>query len=259
MSDTGHVGHDGGTPMPKPADTLVGSLGAIAAIAVAALLTPLRETAFGNTNAALVLVVVVAATASHGGRAAGAVSALIAALSYNFFLTRPYLSLHIDHTTDVVTVLLLVVVGLVVGEFARNRFRRDRQLRRTTAGSHRLERVARLMSDGMRGDELANAFAHEIAEELDAREVRWQPGSEPTGLPVIEPSGWIPSSIHHHQAEGFELPADGGELPVLFAGSQVGSMLLTPSPGVGVSIDERRVAVALVDLLGSAIGRNEGV
>jgi len=243
--------------MPTPVDTLVGSLGAIAAIAVAAFLTPLRETAFGNTNAALVLVVVVAATASLGGRAAGALAAFSAALAYNFFLTRPYLSLHINHTTDVVTVLLLLVVGVVVGEFARNRLRRDRQLRRTAAGSHRLERVARLMNNGMSGDELAHAFADEIAEELDASEVCWQHGPERTGLPVIEPSGVIPSKIHHHRVEGFELPAGGVELPVSFAGEHLGSMVLTPAPGVGVSLDQRRVAVALADLLGAAIGRSD--
>src|SRR6478736_5406576 len=87
-------------------DPLVATLGGLGALALAALLTPLRETAFGNTNAALVLVVVVAAAASAGGRRAGAVTAIVAALSYNFLLTRPYLSLHVDDATDLMTVIL---------------------------------------------------------------------------------------------------------------------------------------------------------
>src|ERR1700710_1549770 len=127
-------------------DPLIAPLGAMFAIGLAAVLSPLRDTSFGNTNAALVLVVVIAAAASMGGRGAGALSAISAALSYNFFLTRPYQSLHINDTKDVVTVLLLLGVGLVIGEFARSRGRNVGRIRRHAESAHRLERVAGILA-----------------------------------------------------------------------------------------------------------------
>ena len=64
----------------------------------------------------LVLVIVVAA--SFGGRAAGVTTSVVATLSFNFFHTQPYYSLRISDRFDIITTLLLVVVGLAVGEIA---------------------------------------------------------------------------------------------------------------------------------------------
>ncbi len=55
------------------------ALGALAAIAVAGLIVPLRST-IDNTNVALVLVLVIVAAASFGGRAAGVTTSVVAAL-----------------------------------------------------------------------------------------------------------------------------------------------------------------------------------
>jgi hypothetical protein len=53
---------------------------------------------------------------------------------------------------------------------------------------------------------------------------------------------------------GFELPAQGVELPVLSRGNQVGRFVLVPLLGVGVPLEDRVVAVALSDQVGGAIG-----
>ena len=237
-------------------DPLVTPLGGLGALAVAALRTPLRETAFGNTNAALVLVVVVAAAASVGGRRAGAVTAIVAALSYNFLLTRPYLSLHVDDATDLTTVILLLVVGLVVGEFARSRAQRLGDLERSTASTQRLEHIARLLVSDLSEAELCAAVTAEIRQELDVAEATWRP-SDLSGLhPVMTTTGWVDGgAVLRHHEHGFELPADGVELPVAYAGAHLGTIDLTPRAGVGVSADQRRVAVALADLLASALAR----
>ena len=71
-----------------------------------------------NANVALVLVLVVVLAAVGGGRSAGAVAAVSAALSFNFFHTVPYLTLEIDSADDVETTLLLLAVGLAVGQLA---------------------------------------------------------------------------------------------------------------------------------------------
>ena len=236
-----------------PSDSIAAPLGALATMATAAALTPLRETVFGNTNAALVLVMVVAATASIGGRGAGALSALTAALSYNFFLTRPYLSLHVDRPTDLATVALLLGVGLVIGEFARHRGRRVDELHQRTESTHRLERIARMLVSELTRDELCRRVAEEIGEELGLVEVRWDPTGDPTGLPVMERTGWVAAKIPRYLEGGFELPTGGVELPVTFAGARLGAMVLLADPGLAVSSEQRWVAVALADLLASAL------
>ena len=71
-----------------------------------------------NANLALILVLVVVVAAILGGRGAGALAAVMATLSFDFFLTRPYLSLDIETSDDIETVLILLGVGLLVGEMA---------------------------------------------------------------------------------------------------------------------------------------------
>ena len=87
-----------------------------------------------NANVALVLVLVVVLAAVGGGRTAGAVAAVSAALSFNFFHTVPYLTLEIDSADDVETTLLLLAVGLAVGQLASYRRHpvRARRKRRPT-------------------------------------------------------------------------------------------------------------------------------
>jgi len=86
-------------------------------VAVAVALVPWRAHLDGADDA-LVLVVVIVAVASTGRRAAAAVAALVAALAFDFFLTRPYQSFRIEREQDLVTEVLLLVVGLTVGELA---------------------------------------------------------------------------------------------------------------------------------------------
>ena len=84
-------------------------------VVVSAALIPLRgEIRPSNVSLVLVLVVVIAAVL--GGRIGGATAAFVSALSFDFFLTRPYYSFTIDARDDIETAVLLLVVGLVVGE-----------------------------------------------------------------------------------------------------------------------------------------------
>src|SRR5262245_5847303 len=89
----------------------------IAPVVAAAALIPLRGDV-DNTNVGLLLVVVVVAVASVGQRTAAALSALSAAAAFNFFHTEPYYSLRISSRDDVETAVLLLLVGLAVGELA---------------------------------------------------------------------------------------------------------------------------------------------
>ena len=107
-----------GSRREGPDDNLVvAGLGvaAIGPIIVASLLVLVRDH-LARSNAALVFVIVVVLAAALGGRWAAIVAALVSAISYDFFLTRPYGSLKIDDAEDIVATVLLLVVGLIVGE-----------------------------------------------------------------------------------------------------------------------------------------------
>ena len=80
------------------------------------------------------------------GRLAGFTAAAVAAISFNFFHTQPYLTLRIKEGQDVVTVLLLLVVGLVVGELALLRRRTRHEVVAQATGAHVLEDVLALLA-----------------------------------------------------------------------------------------------------------------
>ena len=94
-----------------------GAVAVLAPVAVALLLTPWRDRLAAADNA-LILVVVIVAVATAGQRWAAAVCAVASALAFDFLLTRPYGSFRISRTSDLVTELLLLVVGLAVGDLA---------------------------------------------------------------------------------------------------------------------------------------------
>ena len=78
--------------------------------AVAALLTLARPQLHEN-HVTLILVLTVAVVSAAGLRPAGLVAAATTGLAYDYFWTEPYYSFRIFDTQDVLTVLLLVVVG----------------------------------------------------------------------------------------------------------------------------------------------------
>src|ERR1039458_1086611 len=88
-----------------------------APLALAAILVPWRAS-FPNTDAALVLILVVVAVAANGYRLAAYVAALSAGIWFDFFLTRPYERFTILRRADIETTVLLLVIGVAVTELA---------------------------------------------------------------------------------------------------------------------------------------------
>jgi K+-sensing histidine kinase KdpD len=86
-------------------------------VLIAALLTTLRGVVTGS-NAALVLVLLVVAVAATRHRSAGVAAALVGAASFDYFLAPPYFQFAIFAKDDVVTAVLLTVIGLAVTELA---------------------------------------------------------------------------------------------------------------------------------------------
>jgi hypothetical protein len=228
-------------------------VGAVAALTVAALLATGRDTV-GQTNVAIVLVLVTVIAAALAGRWAGACTGVSAAISFNFFHTRPYLSLRVSDRQDLITVGLVVVVGLIVGELSALRRRSRVEVVAQASGAHHLETVASLLADQASLDVVWPAVRDALTDTLGLSGCRLEPGHPDGVRPLIERSGAIDTRTYRHAPGGMELPLEGADLPVLHQGRTLGHVVLTPTPGRGTSRDERRVAVALSDLLAVAVG-----
>jgi len=227
-------------------------------IAVGALLVSMRDELV-STNLALILVVVVVLAAVAGGRGPGAVAAVTAAVSYDFFLTRPYLSLSIDSADDVETTLILLAIGLIVGQLVTVARRSRSAANRGADEVTRLHRVAELAAAGTAVDDLVDTVESELTAllELDACTFELAPHGAP--LPRLERGGAVVGGSRRLVGDEFALPAEGVELPVLGRGRQYGRLVLEPRPGVGASLEERIVAVALSDQLGAALAAEADV
>jgi hypothetical protein len=238
--------HDGSS------DRVTVAAGALAPIVVGALLVAVRGVA-DNANIALALVVVVVAVGALGGRLTGAVAAITAAVSFNFFHTRPYLSLRIAAADDVETMTLLLVIGLIVGQVAAVARRRAAEARNGREELERLWRIAeRAVSVDDPGDLLREAQV-ELRALLLLQECWWDPRQEPSTLPVLQPAGVFDRGRVHRLVGGdFELPQGGFDVPVRGQGEVLGSFRCVPTAGVGVGPLRRRTAVVLADIVALA-------
>jgi hypothetical protein len=233
----------------------VGWLTAVAGpLAVSGVLVVVRGEAVA-TNAALVLVLPVLLAALLGGRWGGVMSAIAAALCFDFFFTRPYYSLTIDQRTDVETTVVLLIVGVVVGELVV-RTRRTLQLSAVRQREiEQIQRVAALASGAGPAGGLIRIVEREVVGLLHARGARFEKPPFSTVLPqlghgmVTVPSGDPAPGREHGPAREIEIPVWGN-------GRQIGRFVVelpTGSVGTGISSEDRAVAVALVDQLGALL------
>jgi len=229
------------------------ALGGLLPLVLASLLVPFRDDV-ANTNIALALVVPVVLAATAGGWRAGAFGAVVATLTFDFFFTKPYLSLTIDSQDDIETCALLLVVGLVVGALAGREHRQRSSARAGRDEIARLHRLAELVAGGAGTDDVIRAAETEISELLHLRACRFERPPYSGALPWLERSGALRlQPVQRLARGGFELPAGGVGIPVMRRGRQVGRFVLIPSPETGTSLEARVVAVALTDQVGGAL------
>jgi Domain of unknown function (DUF4118) len=242
-------------PPDGPEDRLVvAGLGvaALGPLVVASLLVLVRDH-LARSNSALVFVIVVVLAAALGGRWAGFTAAVVSAMSYDFFLTRPYGSLKIDDVEDIVATVLLLAVGLIVGEVVVWAHRGHRQSKRGQDEIARLHRVAEQVAAGARAQDVLESVRAELSELLSLRDCRFEKPPFGAPLPRLGRNGSIDTPRRRIMRGEFTLPAEGVEIPVLSRGRQVGRLVLEPDPEVGASIEERVVAIAISDQLGAVL------
>ena len=216
--------------------------------AAAAALIPAREHT-DNANVALGLVVVVVAVATLGQRLATVVSAASAALWFDFFQTRPYYSFTINTHDDVVNAVLLLVVGVVVGELA---IRMRRHLVAARTGSDdiaHLHAVAEMIAAGEKPEFAVLSVAVELRRLMDLKDCTFEraPFEHDTHIAQLERTGNVVFGGLNWGVGTMGLPGRHVELVVQGYGRVFGRYLLTPTPGRPVSFDRRIIAVALAD------------
>jgi hypothetical protein len=231
------------------------AVGGLLPLLIAAVLVPLRDDMV-SSNVALVLVFPVVAAAVLGGWRAGSVAAAVGALTFDFCFTKPYLSLTIDMHDDIETALLLLGVGVCVGLVAS----RTRIARRAADASrdeiNRLHHVAELAARGASSVDLLTHAQNELQGLMGLYGCRFESGLSAGNLPRIEHNGAVTGTgIHEYSRvdRELELPRLGCELPVWCRGQEIGQFVLDPTPGVGVSLERRIVAVAIADQVGAAL------
>ena len=114
--------------IPTDQSMLGAALGSLGLLIFAMFLVPLRDF-LGPANVAIILLLGVQGVAIIGGRAGGIMGAIVAALSFDFFFTEPYLQLVIDDRYDIITAVLLLVTGIATSELGTLRVRRELRLR----------------------------------------------------------------------------------------------------------------------------------
>lgn len=227
-------------------------LGGLAPILVGAALVGVRGH-IQNANVALILVVVVVSAAAIGGRLAGATSAVVSALAFDFFHTQPYLALTIDTADDVESTVLLLAVGLLVGHITAGAMRARASAAESSLEIRRIHRVAERAARGEEVAQVLEAAQGELMALLRLQSCRFEAQPILTALPRLERGGELDQRVWRFRDGGFELPPEGVELPVYGRGQQLGRFVLEPTSGAGVSLEQRVVAVAIADQVGAAL------
>ena len=227
-------------------------LAAAAPCAVAAALVPARGR-LPNASVALGLAVVVVVLATFLARLAGLVAAVSAGLAFDIFFTKPYHSLAITKAQDVETTVLLVALGMTVGQLAA----RNRDHRRLAAEASydlgRIHAVAEMVAEGASVDQVVLAVANELRDLLGLRDCWFDPRFAERPGPFIEPHGDVGWGRLHWGFKSMGLPAQEVTLVVQHRGIPAGRFVLLPRHGLPVTADRLVVAVALADQAGAAL------
>lgn len=223
-------------------------------VVVSLALIPVRDE-IRTSNESLVLVVVVVIAAVLGGRIGGAVAALTSFVAFDFFFTRPYGSLTINSRDDIETAVLLLIVGLVVGEVVVRARRSHTHAAESRAEVVRVRRLSELAAGGEPAGRLIGIVQGELVSLLHVRRCRFEAQPFREHLPELTHQG-----VRIPPTDIPELAWTAGRvsLPVYGSGRPVGRFLLDldvehGETGIELPPEDRALALALADQLGTVL------
>ena len=245
-------------------------IGALGGLGLGFVLIPLRSLTAAS-NLAFVFMAFTIVVAELGGRSAAVVTAVVSAMTLNFFLTEPYMSLQINKADDVVAFGALAVCGLIAAAFGRRRAhmsvlaeRADDELEVLDKLVGRLRAGAPLdnvlddlrKSFGLRAIALRDDTEHLVAAALG--------GQAPPSMPEtdIAPDTFLPAdeSRLRFGLRGLRLPEGGGRL-WLRAGGGVGggvaSLDIWEEDPQGFGMSEARTLTIAASILSLELARRQ--
>jgi hypothetical protein len=224
-----------------------------APLAAAAILLPFRAS-WSNTNVALLLVVVIVGVSAIGNRVAGALSAVWAAILFDYFFTVPYYRFTIRRSADVTTVILLLLTGIAVSQLAA-RARRLKVITITdTDYLAQIHQTASLAKSALAPDVVVDLVKEQLTGLLGLQGARFEYGTLMGQPPRLESDGTVTVGHSSWDVELSGLPADEIELRTYGNGQYYGRFMLKARPGSRPSLQARLVAVTLADQAGRAFG-----
>jgi hypothetical protein len=216
------------------------------------LFVPFRGS-FTNAASALLFIIVVVAVAVAGNRFTGFVASIGAALWFDFFLTRPYEKFAINQRSDIQTTVCIVVVGFIVTELAARNRHNYKTATEESDYVTMIHSFAELASASGPTSEMISRAASSIRELLDLRACRFERFTSEPPLARIGPSGEITHVGLLWPVRQIGIPGPEAEILTKWRGEVMGRFVLTPTPGVPVSVERRIVARSLADLVGAAL------
>ena len=233
---------------------LVVGLAVVVPLAACAVLSVFRDS-IANTNAALVLVLLIVAAAATGVRAAGLAAAVSSAVWFDYFLTVPYTQFAITDPADVETDVLLLLVGLAVTEIALWGRRQQARASRERGYLDGVLTTAASVGAGRSSTRsLIESVSELIVEVLQIDECRFDTGTESV-LAALNDDATMTYDGRPYDVRRNGLPTDTAiALRVQSAGVSRGRFLLTAATRVvRPTVEQLRVAVALSDQVGAAL------
>jgi hypothetical protein len=233
--------------------------GTLGSMALAIALIPLR-TLVAASNLAFVFMAFTIIVAELGGRGPALVTALVSAMSLNFFLTEPYLTLSITKREDVIAFFALAACGLIAAAFGRRRERLSEAVGRADRELAILNRLVERARSGRPLDGQLQDLRTEfdlgglVLREASGRVLAAAPsdaGSRSTPrLALSSDTLFAVDDVSPRiGAKGLRLPEGGGRLTLQTARGAV-SLDLWEGNDQGFGQDESRTLAVAVSILG---------
>lgn|GEM_PF-979799 len=204
-----------------------------------------------NVDLALVLIAVVALAGGLGSRVTVGLSAVSAALWFEFFDTAPFDRLTIARNPDVETTLILAVVAALVGELAVRVSRHRRSARAEALRLASMRNAAELVASGEELVRVIESVVGELVRLLALEGCEFESSGHVVGRPVLGRAGGFVGEEGSPVLLGFAQPWEA-ELPVVVQGATLGHFRLEFRAGQQPNGDALLVALTLADNVGAA-------